>query len=473
MLASLAALDRVAGRMRFSDALARCARMCAETLFQPETPEVPVQILGVLESAGMAFDYLWIAGMTDEAWPLAARPTPLIPLALQRAAGVPEASPATALEVDARITRGWLRAAAEVVVSHPSRVDDRALAPSVLVRDVPEIAEAELGALARPDLAGAIHRAGRIERAPDFRGPPVRAPGDERVSIPVAGGTSVFRDQAACPFRAFATHRLRAKAMRDPPTALDDLDRGIILHALLHKLWEQLKSKAVLDASSERDVESALATAVDHAIRHLRGRRPAALGGALEALERERLARLARAWLEKERMRSAFEVVALEQKRALGFGGITVSARLDRMDRVLGDGGGYVVLDYKTGEAKVADWLGARPNEPQLLLYALGAPENVSGVAFACVKAGEMEFKGVARNAGMIPGVKLIADQRSAAAQEYRDWDELIAHWRKELEDLGREFGSGEASVQPRYGEETCRNCDLGVLCRINERRTS
>jgi hypothetical protein len=30
------------------------------------------------------------------------------------------------------------------------------------------------------------------------------------------------------------------------------------------------------------------------------------------------------------------------------------------------------VIDYKTGEAKVAAWLGDRPDEPQLPMYALG-----------------------------------------------------------------------------------------------------
>jgi len=469
-LAGFTALDRVAGRMRFVEALERFSRMAAEALFQTETRDVAVQILGVLESAGMEFDHLWVAGLTDEAWPLATRPTPLVPIALQRSAGVPEASPAAALELDARITRGWLCAAGEVIVSHPRRKDDRNLAPSVLVLDVPEISEADLGLPPHVGLAETIRRAGCIERLPDFRAPPVRAPGETRASVPVAGGTGVFRDQASCPFRAFATHRLRARALRTSPSAPDASDRGTLLHALLAKLWGELKSKAVLDAASERDLDAALGLAADHALRHLRWRRPGVLEGRLAELERTRLIGLARDWLAKERERAAFEVVAIEQKRALGFGGITVNARLDRMDRVLGQTGGHVVLDYKTGEADVSDWLGERPSEPQLPLYALGADEGVSGLAFACVKAGAMEFRGVAAKENMIPGVKPITDYRAAAARGYRSWDELLASWRSELETLGREFASGEASVRPKDGDETCRHCDLRALCRIGER---
>jgi len=39
-------------RMSFAQALARLRRLCTDTLFQPETPDAPIQVLGVLESAG-------------------------------------------------------------------------------------------------------------------------------------------------------------------------------------------------------------------------------------------------------------------------------------------------------------------------------------------------------------------------------------------------------------------------------------
>jgi probable phosphoglycerate mutase len=38
---------------------------------------------------------------------------------LQRAAGIPQSDPVTSLELDRRITQGWLASATEVVVSHP------------------------------------------------------------------------------------------------------------------------------------------------------------------------------------------------------------------------------------------------------------------------------------------------------------------------------------------------------------------
>ncbi len=463
-IAELAALDRVAGRMRFEEACAHLRRITADTLFQPETPEAPIQVLGVLESAGMEFDHLWVMGLTDEVWPIPARPNPLIPVALQRGAGVPESSAAASLELDRRITQGWLKCAPEVVFSHPLREEDRELAPSPLVRDIPEANLEELALPVYKSLRDAIRSARREERIPDARAPAIPE------NAARSGGTSVFGDQAACPFRAFALHRLDAEGLEVPPPGLDSRDRGTLVHAMLAKVWTELKSKAHLDAIADRDLDALLATAADVAIGRLRWVRPEALEGRFAKLEKERLLSLGRAWLEEEKKRPAFHVAEIEKKRAVSFGGVTVNAKLDRMDRL--QGGAHAILDYKTGKANVGEWLGPRPDEPQLPLYASAGFEDVAAVAFARVKAGDMEFRGIARKERLLPGVQTIGEQRSPAARQYRSWDDLLAGWRRELETLGREFASGDARVDPKDKRNlaTCRYCGVKPFCRVYER---
>src|SRR5581483_6754825 len=126
------------GTRRWAPSRATLERLCRDTLFQPQSADVPVQVLGVLESAGLAFDCLWVSGLSDEAWPLDARPNPFVPVALQKQAGVPQASAEGSLELDRRITQGWLGAADEVVLSHFEREEDRELAPSALILGVPK-----------------------------------------------------------------------------------------------------------------------------------------------------------------------------------------------------------------------------------------------------------------------------------------------------------------------------------------------
>jgi probable DNA repair protein len=501
-IAGFAALERVAGRMRFDDACARLARITAETLYQPEAPEVPIQVLGVLESAGLEFDHLWVMGLTDEAWPIPARPNPFIPVALQRLAGVPESSAAASLELDSRITRGWLAAAGEVVLSHPLREADRELVPSPLIRDLQESKAEDLALPEYESMREAIRRARRGERTPDAKGPALGAAGPAlgaaapAVNAPgvISGGTSVFKDQAACPFRAFALHRLGAEGLEAPPAGLDARERGTLLHAMLAHVWQELKSKSRLDAASDADLVALLALAADHAIGRLRARRPDAIEGRFMELEKTRLAKLGRAWLDIERARPPFEVAAVEQKRPVSFGGVTVNAKLDRMDSLIADeqgqwlGRSRAILDYKTGSANVGDWLGVRPDDPQLPLYAVSQNETaaedvpassyegdggVCAVAFARLKAGDMGFRGISRDEGLIPGVATLDKQRSKAAKDYGSWEELLAGWRRELEALGAEFAAGEARVDPKRGDETCRYCDLKPLCRINERAFS
>ena len=90
VVAAFATLDRVAGRMGYAQACARLSRMVTDTLFQPEAQDVPIQILGALESNHLQFEHLWVTGLTEDVWPIPLRPNPFVPVRLQREAGIPD-----------------------------------------------------------------------------------------------------------------------------------------------------------------------------------------------------------------------------------------------------------------------------------------------------------------------------------------------------------------------------------------------
>jgi len=473
LIAALGAIERVAPRMRFREAVGRLRRMAADTLFQPEANEEPIQVLGVLESAGLAFDHLWVMGLTDEAWPLHARPNPFLPIELQRRAGVPEASAAASLALDRRITEGWLAAAPEVVFSNPLREGERELSASPLIAREP-VRAVDYAALDVPDYPLAGERqfeASRAGAAPGLRiervsepAPPAWTPAEA-----LTGGTGVFRDQAACAFRAFAVHRLGARPLEAIAAGLSPADRGTLAHGVLAHAWQALRDKAGLEAAiTGGTLDALLAESAQAAIRRVHRFRPDALEGRFAELEAQRLARVARQWLETvDANRPAFAVAAVEAKREIEHGGVRVQARLDRMDRL--EDGARMVIDYKTGMSSVAGWLGERPDEPQLPIYAL-AEDGVAAVAFAQVRPGAMKFDGIGAQDGLAPGVVTLDARRNAAARDYASWDELVAGWERELDALGRAFAAGEAAVDPKHGGKTCETCALHSLCRINER---
>src|SRR5688572_23941922 len=441
-LGELSRLERIASHFSFNQALSFLKRYCADTLFQSESPDAPIQILGVLESAGLRFDCLWVSGLTDEAWPLDARPNPFIPIAAQKKAGIPQASAEASAELDRRITDEWKRAAAEVVFSYPLKEEDRDFAPSPLIMDV---VPAEAGTpLSIPDIPryrDLIFQSKQLESFADSNAPPV-PPGKVR------GGTRVLADQAACPFRAFAKWRLGAEPLEEPAAGLDPRDRGKLMHALMKELWTRLRGSAALKENVSLAITQAAAAAVNEM----------GLEGRFAELERERLAKLAREWLELERLRTPFRVSSTEQQRSIVVAGLEFQSRIDRMDEL--ERGGHVLIDYKGSRfLSPKDWDGPRPDDPQLPLYAVAAPEELAAVVFARVLPGEMRFMGYSQAESLLPKV-----------QVYRDWKKLLAQWKQDAEALATSFAAGDARVDPKYELKTCRRCDLQTLCRVYEK---
>jgi len=461
LLGELAAVERGCAKMDCGDALRRMGQLARDAIFQPEGADAPILIAGVLESAGLEFDHLWVMGLTDDAWPLAARPNPFVPVTLQRSAGVPQADPSSSLELDRRITSGWMRAADEVVFSHSRMKGESELSPSPLIAGIAAAKLEDLRIAPAPSLRDAIRRAGTIETLDDSRAPPPPAGA-------VSGGTGLFRDQGACPFRALAKYRL---GCGDPPESprpgLDPRDRGSIVHAMLAELWRSLGSRQRLEDAGERELDSIIAASVDKAVESVKRYRPDVLGGVFGRLERERLARLARDWLAEERARADFTVSAIEDKQPATFGGVTVNLKLDRMDEV--PGFGHFVIDYKTGKANPSGLALPRIDEPQLPMYALSRP-NVAAVAIAHVRTGEMAFRGLAKADGVARGVEPVGKGSTKVAKMYSTWADAMGRWKAELEAIGAAFAAGDARVDPKNGPATCKQCEQQPLCRIAEK---
>jgi len=457
VVAAFAALDRVLPRMPYAEALSRLRRVAADTLFQPESPEVPIQILGVLEAGGLTFDGLWVMGLSDNNWPPAPRPNPFLPLVIQRAAGLPHSTAGDVLAAAQRMTAQWCAAATEVVLSHPCQEDDRELRPSPLIAQVPEV---DPVITIYPDFREAIHAARAAECLIDDTAPALAD------GIVTGAGTALVKDQAACPFRAFARHRLHATAPEAPHAGLDAAERGTLVHRVLAKVWAQLRNSDALAALSSSDLDLLLAGAADAAMERIRRERPTTLSGRFADIEKRRLIGLVRAWLEQDRRRGAFTVIAVEDKRGMAIGGLTLNARLDRVDETAD--GRRIVIDYKTGQATAAAMLGDRPDEPQLPLYLLTAESGAAAVAFAQVRAGDMAYVGLARDADLLPGIKAWTESRHR--ERYPAWPDLVAAWQADLERIAGQFAAGVAAVDPKLPDQTCRLCDQQPFCRIRER---
>ncbi len=459
LLETLASTGRITGRVSAPACLDRLRRLATETPFQPEGSAAPVQVLGLLETAGMSFDALWIAGLHHQAWPRPLRPNALIPTSLQRRHRMPRATPDLELDFARRRTGALAHAAEDVVFSWPEKIDDEKLRPSALLRELPA-ASAEPAP--RISLAAQMLGGVELEHLTDYRLRPWPS------GATVRGGSGVVKSQAACPFQAQARARLGAESLEQPRPGVTPLDRGRITHHALQALWETLGGSEQLSQVGDGDLRVQVEAAVTAACRRVLGRLEPA-DGATIALESARTVARILALLEQDRRRDSFEIERLEWGIEGVIGDVGIRLRVDRVDR-LADGS-RLLIDYKTGAVNVRDWHGERLRDPQLPLYALmwkDGESGVDGLAYGCLRVGEEGYSGLAASEVPGTGIQDIGQVRNAP-NNASDWTASLGEWRRHVVSLVREFAAGEARVDPRRMSEDCRYCDLSSLCRRHE----
>jgi ATP-dependent helicase/nuclease subunit B len=460
LLGKFAALDMVSPLLSYSDALLNLRQLLMNSGFQPETPEVPIQILGMNGAASMQFDHLWIMGLHEEVWPARAEPNPFIPVNLQRNVNMPDASAENKLAQAIRLTDSLINSSPDTVLSFPLNDKERPLRPSALIKKYLDTSQAHVHNQ-NTDYAAVMYASRRTENIEDSQAPAIP------VGEAASGGTSLFRDQAACPFRAFARHRLHAEGLKSKDIGLDAIDRGNIIHEVMHQLWNRLGSHATLLKYQRQDFDVLISNVITGTINKFRKKYPLTFTDRFTQLESERLQTLIYQWLVLERERQPFSVKHCELLHTFRINDIEIRTRIDRIDE-LADGR-YVIIDYKTGDPKIMAWFSSRPDEPQLPLYAISTDGEIAAVVFARIKRGEIAYIGLSAKEGLLPGVKTVAE--TVGVRNFiPDWETLISQWQESLTDLAVSYREGIAVVDPK-DVNSCLYCDLHALCRIYEKR--
>jgi RecB family exonuclease len=282
----------------------------------------------------------------------------------------------------------------------------------------------------------------------------------------------VLKRQAACPFQAFAAKRLRAEPLDESEWGISPSEKGKLLHAVMQRLFS---STDPLPIRSRDDLVTAIATKQLPGIleAHIDAAMQAQFGAASGdpwqqaclAAEKRRLMIRIGDWLALEAGRQPFTVESCEQRlHDVHVGDLKLNLRADRIDQL--PDGSRLLLDYKTGNVSTASWDGDRLDDPQLPLYATyGNVENVSGILFARIRSGKIDFEGRVRDAH----AQLSADIRSKKALITHPYSDAMRDaWARALASLGDEFLRGEAAVAPR-DTKVCTFCDLHSLCRVAE----
>jgi len=434
-------------------------RQAANTLFQVESEEKPLQILGILEAAGQLFSSLWITSLNDDIWPEAPKPNPFLPASLQREKNMPHASAERELSFARDIFKRLLHSAKYVTCSFPLRQDDLALLPSALLNEFSHEANQTLHEV---DFWATVYQKSdasknTLENYEDIFAPSLI--NGKRIN----GGSQLLKLQAECPFRAFAAIRCEINEWPESFFGLSAMQRGSAIHSSLEWLWKKIKSWETLHSLDEETLSHYIDDAIQHALNEMEVfLQP--LGLLYREIETTRLHELLYEWICLEKEREPFIVEAIEEQRQINLAGITLKLRLDRRDQLLS--GGSVIIDYKTGGTNILHWNGERPDAPQLPLYAMTQSDCV-GVAFAQIQTNALGWQGITAQENILPNV--LAVEKLSQKWDIETWDDLLGSWQIVLEKLAEDFVKGYAAVDPKYKEQTCQYCDFKSFCRVVE----
>jgi ATP-dependent helicase/nuclease subunit B len=426
LLEQFSGLDNLGIEIGFTTALKHLRRLAQDAVFHPKTADAPLQILGLLEASGLRFDSLWVLGMDSQNFPASVAINPLLPAAFQRQHVMPHSLPERELEIARQLLLSYINNSDELILSYASKKGEETLRPSPLISDIPCVALKHLVS----DVAQYPKNLMQVDQAHLFED---YAPRFDKAIESISTGVSLFKNQAACPFNAFAIHRLKAASLEEPSHGLTPSDRGTILHDILFRLWTQWGTSRELHQQSDQEIDLRLEQVATEILDDWSVHHPILRGERYRKIEKTRLIKLLWEWIVLEKQRPNFSIEALEKKQKVTFGDLDVSFRLDRIDRIDDK---LLIIDYKSGAINPSHWHGERPKDPQLPLYVSATETLVNGCAFAQIIGGKIRFTGISDS--------LLIEGEKASG----DWEQSVSQWHSSISLLAHEFTAGVAQME-------------------------
>lgn len=450
LLEELHQLDSSEQLLSWQEALKALSDLAHSRHYQAKSEDSPVQIFGVLEAAGIHFDHCWVLGMHAQQWPPKPKPSALLPFELQQQHHMPHATAERELKFAQSLTESFLHCATEVIFSYPLTRGDEELLASPLMKNLSKVANNTPGSapilqqessLTLSTFKQQLLNQRALHWVDCRQAPPIS---EQEITL---GGSAVLQQQASCPFNAFAIYRLGARYIEPPILGLSPIERGNILHLAMELIWREIKDHSTLLSTSKETLSECVAGHINTAIASILSKR-FDLGPNFRDIEQQRLQALILNWLEIERDRAPFEVIAIESTATIRLDQLELTLRLDRLDKMIDSPEPYLmVIDYKTGEPDVKYWQGPKMQEPQLPLYTL-SNTDIKAISFAQINIKANAFKGM--GAAPLADASILDCENNKYLQRYQlqgTWQDICQQWQHDLEALAHAYCSGLATL--------------------------
>ncbi len=464
----------------------------------PPDDEGGVQVLGMEESAGHAWNEIYLGGLVDGSFPQRLPQNIFLPEATLEALGV------RTLE-HARIAASFhfyrlLQSAQKVVLTRPENVGEQPMVPSPFLEELAPLRHARLlkesGGLqfsfriddcrSVPELAKALALTGEVEGldqllAADLPGlAGIRAAAAYRSRagspLPAPEALRTFRvteldAYLRCPYDYYVANVLEIAPLEEVTEDLSPLDRGSKVHSILRNFYLSWDRQITADDRGEAAAllrqlaESAFSVDADT----FRNRREKDLFMAVMAerfLDAELLF-----W--KQGMRPSYLEQKIEGFRLSLSDGteVELTAKIDRID--VDRDGNFIIVDYKTGQYPQPR-NGVDQEIFQLPVYAVMA-RSLAGQGPMLKRAVGLAYYDLAGRVGRTARDVVLYDRDSIAdqsatkpqssAKSAADFEQVLAasmdKARRAIEGILR----GEYPMTPKE-ENRCRYCSNEMMCK-------
>jgi ATP-dependent helicase/nuclease subunit B len=423
-----------------------------------------VQVMGLIESRGLAFQRLFLLGMTSTALPQPVRPLPFLDIEERRQ--ILGATLKSQYEFAHAAFQHLLAAAPEIILTKPEKVDGEPVSPTPFWPSPWQSTTVDIWI--KPDAAWAraawLRSAWRgfIEQNPqEIEQEPSAVP----IQLPDSLSVSSLAVAFQCPFRFLIQELLGLKPLAEPMGGLRPENRGQSLHQVLACITRRLRPQY---QEGNLDWQQFLPTAqkcVDKvhtriaAVPSWQVERRRLLGDKLGLL---------RMWFQEEinhhqaDWRWLAEEIPFKALRVEGWP-TALSGRIDRID--FHPEAGLLCWDYKSGSSPNFSEVFSHLSEPQLPTYLLALLQGLVEIP------GFPRLNQYPLQAGYITlksEKDLKLDLLRADAEQ---WQDLIDLWRTRLAELGGQLKQGLFDADPvpaapeRKREQLCNYCGLLTIC--------
>jgi ATP-dependent helicase/nuclease subunit B len=356
---------------------------------RPGLPSVRAHIYGPLEARLQSADRVVLGGLVEGVWPPDPRPDPWLSRPMRHALGLD--LPERRISLSAHDFAQAL-GAPELVLAYPARLAGAPTVPSRFVQRLAAVAGETGWTSVRANGAKYLAWARALDQPGKVKRIDRPAPKPPRAARPSALSVTDIENWLRDPYSIYAKHILRLRELDPldfPPGAAD---RGIVIHGALSEFTKTFA--AALPADPARAL-------IEIGARHF-----AALAAYPEAQafwwpRFQRIAHWFAGW--EARRRGKITAIKAEVDGQidipLGERVFTLRARADRIEELAG--GGYAILDYKTGQVPSEKQVRIGIS-PQLTLEAAilrrgGFPGFIAGASIA-------ELVYVSLKGGELPG---------------------------------------------------------------------